>query len=327
MGKIKQKAEMDTMPLSKNRNTTFYFKKQLSLQLFVLAGILYLIIFSFIPMFGLIMGFKKYDIVMGVKGIFTSEWVGFKYFIEFFTDYNFGRLVRNTIAISVLKMVFTFPLPIMFAIMLNEIKALRFKKAVQTCSYLPHFISWVVISGIAFRFFSTGGIINTLLEKIGLINKPIGFLTDPDLFWGLAITLDIWKELGWWTIIFLAAIVGVSQELYESAQIDGAGRLKRICYITLPCIKPTIVTVLILAIGNLFGGGLSGSNFEQSYLLGNTMNSSASDIIQTYVFQVGLAQGRYAYATAVGMIQSAISLILIFSSNIISKRISGSSLF
>jgi putative aldouronate transport system permease protein len=327
MGRIKlEAAEKETLSIPK-KNTMFTFKKQLSLQLFVLSGILYLIIFSFVPMFGIIMGFKKYDIVMGVKGIFTSEWVGFKYFTEFFTDYNFGRLVRNTIAISTLKMIFTFPLPILFAIMLNEIKALRFKKAVQTCSYLPHFISWVVISGIAFRFFSTGGIINTLLEKVGLIKEPVGFLTNPDLFWGLSVTLDIWKELGWWTIIFLAAIVGVSQELYESAQIDGAGRLKRIWYITLPCIKPTIVTVLILAIGNLFGGGLSGSNFEQSYLLGNTMNSAASDIIQTYVFQVGLAQGRYAYATAVGMIQSLISLILIFSSNIVSKRISGSGLF
>ena len=328
MGKIKQKAMADndiSMPNSKS--STYIFKKQLPLQLFVLAGILYLVIFSFIPMFGLIMGFKKYDIIMGVKGIFTSEWVGFKYFKEFFSDYNFSRLVRNTIAISVLKMIFTFPLPIFFAIMLNEIKALGFKKAVQTCSYLPHFISWVIISGISFQFFSSGGLINTLLSKIGVIKAPVGFLTDPHLFWGLAVSLDVWKELGWWTIIFLAAIVGVNQELYESAQIDGASRLKRIWYITLPCIRPTIVTVLILAIGNLFGGGLSGSNFEQSYLLGNTMNSASSDIIQTYVFDVGLAQGRYAYATAVGMIQSAISLILIFSSNIISKRISGSGLF
>ncbi|WMJ89053.1 ABC transporter permease [Anaerocolumna sp. MB42-C2] len=328
MERIKQEAAANKfLSVPKNKNKTHTFKKQLPLQLFVLAGILYLIIFSFIPMFGLIMGFKKYDIIMGVKGIFTSEWVGFKYFKEFFNDYNFSRLVRNTIAISVLKMIFTFPFPILFAIMLNEIKTLGFKKAVQTCSYLPHFISWVVISGIAFQFFSSEGIINTVLGKIGVINEPVGFLTNPNLFWGLTISLDIWKELGWWTIIFLAAIVGVNQELYESAQIDGASRLKRIWYITLPCIKPTIVTVLILAIGNLFGGGLSGSNFEQSYLLGNTMNSASSDIIQTYVFNVGLAQGRYAYATAVGMIQSVISLVLIFSTNFVSKRISGSGLF
>jgi putative aldouronate transport system permease protein len=315
----------NNMPISKTKNGMF--SKQLPLQIFVLTGMAYLIVFSFIPMFGLVMGFKDYDIVMGVEGIFTSQWIGFKYFIEFFNDYNFNRLLKNTVCISLLKMVFTFPLPILFAIILNEIKAVKFKKVVQTCSYLPHFISWVVISGISFRFFSSTGIINSVLSNLGLIHTPIGFLTSPNLFWGLAITLDVWKELGWWTIIFLAAIVGVNQELYESAEIDGASRLKRIRYITLPCIKPTIVTVLILAIGNLFGGGLSGSNFEQSYLLGNSMNSASSDIIQTYVFNVGLAQGRYAYATAVGMIQSIISLILIFSSNIFAKKISGHGLF
>ena len=165
------------------------------------------------------------------------------------------------------------------------------------------------------------------LSFIGFTKEAIPFLNSPKLYWGLAVFLDVWKEMGWWTIVFLAAISGVSQDLFEAASIDGAGRLRRIWSITLPCIKPTIVTVLILALGNLFGGGLSGSNFEQSYLLGNSMNSSASDIIQTYVFQVGLSQGRYAYATAVGMIQSVISLILIMSSNFVSKKIAGSGLF
>lgn len=303
------------------------FKKQFSLQLFVLLGILYLFIFNFIPMFGLIMGFKNYDIVTGVKGIFTSEWVGLKYFIEFVNDINFGRLVKNTVGISLLKMIFTFPLPIIFAIMLNEMGSVKFKKLVQTCSYLPHFISWVIISGISFRFLSSSGIINSLLISLGIVNEAVPFLNSPDMYWGLAVFLDVWKEMGWWTIVFLAAIVGVNQDLNEAAAIDGAGRLKRIWHITLPCIKPTVVTVLILALGNLFGGGLSGSNFEQSYLLGNSMNSSSSDIIQTYVFNVGLSQGRYAYATAVGLIQSVISLILIFSSNFVSKKISGNGLF
>ncbi len=303
------------------------FRKQLPLQIFVLSGIVYLLIFNFIPMFGIIMGFKDYDIVMGVEGIFTSEWVGLKYFREFVNDYNFANLVKNTVGISLLKLIFTFPIPIIFAVMLNEMKCLRFKKLVQTCSYLPHFISWVIISGISFQFLSSGGIINTLLMSLGLIGQPIGFLTDPDLYWGFAVLSDVWKEMGWWTIVFLAAIVGVSQDLYEAAQIDGAGRLQRIWHITLPCIKPTIVVVLILALGNLFGGGLSGSNFEQSYLMGNSMNKETSQIIQTYVFEVGLAQGRYAYATAVGLIQSAISLVLIFSSNFFSKKVSGMGLF
>jgi putative aldouronate transport system permease protein len=299
------------------------FRKQLPLQMFVLSGILYLIIFSFIPMFGIIMAFKKYDIAMGISGIFTSEWVGLKYFKEFVTDYQFPTLMKNTIGISVLKLIFTFPVPIIFAIMLNDIKCLPFKKIVQTCSYLPHFISWVIIAGIASQFFSSNGIINNVLMGLGLIQQPISFLSEAKYYWGLAVGLDVWKEMGWWTIVFLAAIVGVSQDMYEAARIDGAGRLQRTWYITLPSIKPTIVVVLILALGNLFGGGLSGSNFEQSYLLGNTMNSSASTILQSYVFDVGLALGRYSYATAVGLIQSLVSLILVFLSNYLSKKFTG----
>lgn len=299
------------------------FKKQMSLQMFVLSGMVYLLVFSFIPMFGIIMAFKNYDISMGISGIFTSEWVGFKYFKEFFTDYQFPMLMKNTIGISLLKLVFTFPVPIIFAIMLHDIKCLPFKKIIQTCSYLPHFISWVVIAGIAAQFFSSAGIINKLLMSLNLIKEPLGFLNEAKYFWGLAVGLDVWKEMGWWTIVFLAAIVGVSQDMYEAAMIDGAGRLQRTWYITLPSIKPTIVVVLILALGNLFGGGLSGSNFEQSYLLGNTMNSSASTILQTYVFDVGLALGRYSYATAVGLIQSLVSLVLVFLSNFASKKLSG----
>ena len=302
-------------------------KKQGALQLFVLAGVVYLIIFNVIPMFGLIMGFKDYSINMGIKGIFTSEWVGLKYFKEFVTDYKFGTLVRNTVALSVLKIIFTFPLPILFALMINEIKNVKFKKLLQTASYLPHFISWVIISSISFQFLSQSGIINTLLSNMGLIERPIKFLTDSSKFWGLAVFLDVWKEMGWWTIIFLAAIAGINQDMYEAAQIDGASRMQRIAYITIPSIKSTIVVVLIMTMGNLFGGGLSGSNFEQCYLLGNNVNADTSTIIQTYVFDVGLAQGRYAYATAVGLIQSVISLILIFVSNFVSKKLAGSGLF
>ena len=297
------------------------------LQVFVLAGIIYIFVFNYLPMFGIIMAFKKYDIVMGIKGIFTSEWVGIKYFKDFLTDYMFPMLVKNTIGISVLKLIFTFPLPIIFALMLNEIRHMRFKKLVQTSSYLPHFISWVIIYGISVHFLSSKGILNVFLMKLGLISQPIPYLSSPDLFWGLAVALDAWKELGWWTIIFLAALVGISQDLYESAQIDGASRLQRIRYISLPCMKATIATVLILALGNLFGGGLSGSNFEQSYLFGNAMNNPASEIIQTYVFKVGFQRGLYAYATAVGLIQSVIALVLVLGSNFASKKISGTGLF
>lgn len=311
----------------RKKETENRFKKQIPLQVFVWAGILYLIIFNLIPMFGIIMGFKDYNISTGIKGIFTSEWVGLKYFKEFVTDYKFTNLLKNTVGISTLKLIFSFPVPILFAVILNEIHHMGFKRIVQTCSYLPHFISWIIISGISFQFLSKGGVLNILLGKMGVINEPIKFLTDENLFWGLAVFLDIWKEMGWWAIVFLAAIAGISHDLYEAAEIDGAGRLQRILHITLPGIKGTIVVVLIMTMGNLFGGGLSGSNFEQSYLLGNSMNQASSEIIQTYVFDVGLKQGRYAYATAVGLVQSIVSLILIFVSNFASKKIAGQGLF
>ncbi len=303
------------------------FQKQFSLQMFAIAGIVYLCVFNVIPMLGLIMGFKDYQITMGIKGIFTANWVGMKYIKEFYNDFLFPQLVKNTIGISVLKLIFTFPVPIIFAIMLSEMRGSKFKKITQTASYLPHFISWVIISGLSFQFLSTNGIINTLLMKLHLIEQPVGFLTESSKFWGLVTILDVWKESGWWAIVFLAAIMGINMEMYESAKLDGASRLQRIWYITLPCIKPTIVTILIMSLGNLFGGGLSGSSFEQSYLLGNRMNSSASNIIQTYVYEVGLANGRYAYASAVGMIQSIISLVFVFSSNFVSKKVTGSGLF
>lgn len=304
------------------------FRKQRLLQCFALAGILYLLVFSYLPMAGILMAFKDYNISMGIGGIFTSGWAGFKHFQAFFSDINFGMLMRNTIALSVLKLIFAFPLPILFAIQLNEVRSDKFKRTVQTVSYLPHFISWVIVSGLAISFLSNDrGAVNNLLQATGLIKEPIPFLTSAGYFWPVAVFLDIWKDMGWWTIIFLAAITGIDPSLYEAADIDGASRLKKIMNITLPSIMGTVTVVLILALGNLFGGGLSGSNFEQSYLLGNATNHANSEIIQTYVLKIGLSKGRYAYATAVGLMQSAISLALIFASNAASKKISNSSLF
>lgn len=303
-------------------------KRQRLLQLFTLVGILYLIVFNYVPMFGILMAFKDYRITMGIAGIFTSKWVGFKQFEAFFSDINFWMLIRNTVALSVLKLFFSFPLPIVFALMLNEVRSKKFKRFTQTISYLPHFVSWVIVSGLALGFLSNdSGVVNLLLKKIGLIHQSIPFLTSANMFWPVAVMLDIWKDMGWWTIIFLAAITGIDPSLYESADIDGASRLRKMWSITLPSIRSTVSVVLILAMGNLFGGGLSGSNFDQSYLLGNAMNYDHSQIIQTYVLQIGLSNGRYAYATAVGLIQSIISLILIFGSNAVSKRLSKTSLF
>lgn len=323
--------QFPTLPASKaGRRTSLWkrFKKQKVLHLFVGLGMIFLLIFSYTPMFGILMAFKDYRISDGIKGIFTSEWVGFKYFNEFIHDYQFGNIVRNTLVLSFLKVIFAFPAPILFAIMLNEVKNMGFKRFVQTISYLPHFISWVVVVGVSYAFLSADvGMVNRALMESGLIDKPLNILTSPNYFWGFAVGSAIWKEMGWWTIIFLAAITGINPSLYEAAEIDGAGRLARIRHITLPGMKGTIVVVLVLTIGSILGGGLVGSNFEQAYLFGNSINNPTSEIVQTYAFKVGLSDGRFSYAAAIDLIQSVISVILIFSSNYIAKRVSGSSLF
>lgn len=190
------------------------FKKQRVLHVFVGLGMIFLLIFSYTPMFGILMAFKDYSISSGIKGIFTSEWVGLKYFDEFIHDYQFGKIVRNTLALSLLKVIFAFPAPILLAIMLNEVKNMAFKRFVQTISYLPHFISWVVVVGVSYAFLSTDvGMINRALVDLGLIDQPLQILTSPNYFWGLAVGSAVWKEMGWWTIIFLAAITGINPAL------------------------------------------------------------------------------------------------------------------
>lgn len=304
------------------------FWEQRYLQLFALAGIAFILLFYYVPMTGLLMAFKRYKIQTGYAGIFTAEWVGFKWFQEFYNDYKFKELLYNTLGISVLKMLFTFPVPLLLAIMLSETRNRAVKRVVQTASYLPYFISWVVVTGFCLQFFATNdGVVNKALVALNLVDKPQYFLSSPNYFWGMVIGTGIWKEMGWWAIIFLAAITGVDPTLYEAAMIDGAGRIRRIQHITLPSIAPTVTVVLILAIGNLLGGGLGGSTFEQCYLLGNDANRATSDIFQTYSFRIGLTEGRYAYATAIGMIQSVVSVILVFSTNAISKKITGNGLF
>ncbi len=303
------------------------FWRQRSLQMFALFGIAYLLIFHYIPMAGIIMAFKKYKISSGIAGLFTSEWVGFKYFIEFANDYNFADILQNTLVMSITKMFFTFPLPILLALVINEVRAMPIKKLVQTTSYLPYFISWVIVVGFCQLFLQSNGVINDVLMRLGVINTAIPFLTGPQYFLPMVVLTSCWKDMGWWAILFLAAITGIDPTLYEAAEIDGAGRLQKIWHITMAGIRGTVTVVLILALGNLLGGGLSGSNFEQSYLLGNPGNADVSEILQTYVMKVGLSNGRYAYAAAIGLCQSVISVFLVLTSNFVSKKISGNSLF
>lgn len=299
------------------------FKKQLPLHGFVLAGLIFLLLFSLIPMVGVIIAFEDYDIKAGFTGIFTSQFVGLKHFKAFLTDRKFPILMRNTLCISALKLILSFPLPIIFAIMISEMGGKVYKRIVQTVSYLPHFFSWIIVSGILFTFFSTNtGLINEILMKLGVVDKPIPILMDPKYYYPLAVFSEIWKETGWGAIIYLAAIAGISPTLYESARIDGAGRMQCIRHITLPSIKGTVEILLILAIGGLFG-----SNFDQAMLLGNTMNLSRSEILEVFIYKIGLGQGRYSFAAAAGLFQSVISFILVLSANAVSKKVSGSSLF
>jgi putative aldouronate transport system permease protein len=303
-------------------------KKQFGLHAFVWAGIAFLLIFSYTPMVGIIIAFKDYKISDGIAGMLTSEFNSFKWFKEFFTDYRFLNILRNTLAISFLKLVFSFPMPIVFAIMINEVRSGKFKRFTQTVSYLPHFISWVIISGICVVMFSqSDGAINNILVRLSIIEKGLPILTSSKYYYGFATITSIWKETGWWSIIFLAAIAGIDQEIYESAMLDGAGRLQRIRHITLPGMKDSIIVVLILAIGSFLGGGLVGSNFEQSFLLGNRMNNDASELIQTYAFKVGLQEGRFAYGAAVDLLQSIVAVILLYSTNGLSKKLSGTGLY
>jgi len=273
-------------------------------------------------MFGILIAFKDFRVRNGIIGFFTSPNVGFKWFIEFYNDLGFWNIIRNTLVLSVTKLIFIFPLPIIFAIALNELRSMKFKRFVQTVSYFPHFISWVVVSGMLFSFFnSQTGLINRLFLQLNIISQPMTILSSPETFLPMIVWADIWKGLGWSAIIFLAAITSVDQELYEAAIVDGAGRLRRIWNITLPSIKGTIVILLILNMGGLLTG-----NFEQSYLMGNMGNISRSEIIPTYVLKMGLAQMRYSYATAIGLAQSFLSLLLVLFSNFIAKKISGTSL-
>lgn len=304
------------------------FRKQWQLQMFVFMGIAFLAVFSWAPLFGIIIAFKDYKIASGVVGIFTSEWNHFAHFREFFTNYRFPELLRNTVVLSVLKLFFTFPAAILFALLISEVRRTKVKRVFQTVSYLPHFISWALVYTIAYYMFSEKvGVINVALQSLGIIEEPIAFMTNPKLFYGFAVFLSVWKTTGWSAIIFLAAISGVDMALYEAAAVDGAGRLKRIWHITLPSILPSIVTVLIINIGAMFGGGMGGANFELSYLFGNPSNSSVADIIQTYSFTMGLSKGRFAFATAVDLCQCFISVTLVLISNRIAKRISGTGLF
>jgi len=263
-----------------------------------------------------------YNVFTG-GNIWANPWVGWKHFEMFFNAPEFGTVMRNTIVISFLKFFIGFPAPIILALMLNEVRHMIFKRVVQTITYLPHFLSWVIVAGLTMSLLSTdNGSINILLSSIGAINEPINFLSIPKYFWTILITTNVWKEIGFGSIVYLAAIAGVDQHMYEAADIDGASKFKQIYLITVPTIMPIIVIFMILQIGSLLSAG-----FEDILLLAtNPVLRPVSDVIDTYVYRIGLTNYRYSYATAVGLFKAVVSIGMLTMANYIARR-SGNSLW
>lgn len=277
----------------------------------------YYLIFLYGPMFGLVIAFQQYNIGQGFWG---SPWVGLQYFKEFFSGIYFSRTLTNTFIISFLSIVFGFPIPIVFALLLNELRNQKFKKVVQTVTYLPHFISLVVICGMIMDFFSTDGIISKLIEKLG--GENVSYIASPKWFRGIFVATDIWQNFGWDSIIYLAALAGVDTELYEAATIDGAGRFQQIWHVTLPGILPTVMIMLILRMGQVLSVG-----YEKIILLYSPATYEVADVISSYVYRMGITGSRYSYSTAVGLFQSVINVVMLLLANGLSARFSETSLF
>ncbi|MCL6459750.1 MAG: ABC transporter permease subunit [Gorillibacterium sp.] len=294
--------------------------KQWDIQLMVIPAIIFIFIFSYIPMYGVLMSFQDYSLFKGFMG---SPWVGFKHFEMFFNAPEFWTVMRNTLVISLLKFGVGFPAPILLALMLNEVRGRVFKRSIQTISYLPHFLSWVIVSGFVVSLLSTdNGSVNILLQSLHLIDEPINFLSKPGYFWSILIVTGLWKEIGFASIVYLAAIAGVDPHLYEAASMDGANRFKQIFLVTLPSILPVVIIFMILAIGDLLNAG-----FEDILLLGsNPVLRDVSDVIDTYVYRVGIQNSRFSYATAVGLFKAIISVGMLTGANFVARK-SGNSLW
>jgi putative aldouronate transport system permease protein len=287
------------------------------LYLLILPVVAYYLIFCYAPMYGIIIAFKDFS---PMKGIMGSSWVGFRYFEQFFSSIYAFRTIKNTLLLSLYSLLWGFPAPIILALLLNEVKNVVFKKTVQTITYLPHFISLIVVCGLIVDFTQQQGLINNIISSLG--GQRIPLLQKPEWFRTMYISTGIWQSVGWNSIIYLAALAGVDQQLYEAASIDGAGRWKQIFHITLPGIAPTIIILLIMDIGHLMSVG-----YEKVILLYNPLTYSTADIISSFVYRMGLQQFNYGYATAVGLFNSVVNLLLLVAANSISRKVSETSLW
>jgi putative aldouronate transport system permease protein len=287
------------------------FAKYIDLYLLLIPGVVVVAVFKYVPMYGIVIAFQDFNIFRGIGG---SEWVGLMHFRDLFSSLKFYSVLRNTILISVYKIVFTFPIPIVLALFLNEIRSVFFKRTVQSIIYLPHFISWVVVSGMFISLLSpTSGLVQMFTG-----GDPVILLMEPGFFRPLIVGTQAWRETGWGTIIYLAAIAGIDQQMYEAAVIDGAGRFRQMWSITLPSIVPTIILLFIIRLGYLLNAGT-----EQVLLFYNPLVYDVGDIIGTYVYRMGLGKMEYSFSTAVGLFNSAVGFVLILSANRLSRRVIG----
>lgn len=304
----------ETNFLKKMKPTIKYMKRYWTLYLLLILPLTYFIIFKYIPMIYVQIAFKDYSIVQNVWQMEWADNYGFEYFIKAFANRDFLRALRNTVLLNFLDLVVGFPAPIILAILINELSFKRFKRFTQTVAYMPHFLSWIIISGLALQLFApTNGLINIGLNKMGMESIP--FLNSPIHWICTYVLLGVWQSVGWNTIIYLAAITGISPELYEAAAVDGAGRLRKIWNVTLPGIRSTIIVLLILSLGRILG-----SEFDRPYALGNRVVSSVSDVISTFVYTNGIRGLQFSLTTAVGLFQSVIGVIFIMIANKIAKR-------
>ncbi len=295
-----------------------YFRQHYLLYLMLLPGVIYFILFKYIPMGGIAIAFQNYSPYLGIS---ESQWVGLMHFKNFFAGQDFGKLLMNTLAISFLNLMFYFPMPIIIALFLNEIKHPLYKKTIQTLVYIPHFVSMVVVASLTYTLLNEGdGIVNQVIET--LTGKTIPFLSTPKYFRPMIIGQSIWKETGYGTIIFLAALAGVDIQLYEAAKVDGAGRWKQMWHITLPSIKGTIIVMLILRVGSILNTG-----FEQIYLMTNSLNRSVADVFDTFVYRVGITQGSFSYSTAVGLFKGIVGTVMVLSTNWFAKKMGESGIY
>jgi putative aldouronate transport system permease protein len=287
--------------------------KQKALLFMSIPFVVWLLVFKYIPIAGWLMAFQEYKPQFG---ILEQEWAGLKHFRDLFNEPMFYTALENTLGMGILGLIFGTASAIIFALLLNELRLITLKKWTQTISYLPHFVSWVIVANIVITMLSQDGAINNLLMGLGLIDQPINFMAQPDMFWGIVTMSDVWKETGWNAIIYLAAMAGVDQQLYEAAKVDGASRIRQMWHITLPSIRAVIIVLLILNIGNLINIG-----FEKQMLLGNNIVAEKALVIDLYALDYGIGMFRYSFGTAIGIFKSVISVILILICNGVAKRI------